>query len=127
MLDGSSNLLAEMLANAEVNDFRLSRFFNLERRRIDIFKMELTDQDLTILKLFVNKFSPAINLAFLIMAYHFPDSLNRENLYVFKTCGNKEIKTAVFKIEIKISAAPRRKDLHEFIKNLSQEIVLSPV
>jgi len=127
MLDGDNNVLTKMLAQADVYGFQFSRFFNLGRKQIDVFKMELVDKDLEILKLFVGKRGPATNLAFLVMAYHFPESFNGENLYVFKTFGNKHVKTASLKITIKISANPRRADLHEFIRNLSQEMVSSPV
>lgn len=80
---GTNAVLEEMLVHAERYGFKVNNVFKMGGQKIEIPKLELCDEDWEIMEMFISAKKASLNLAFVVMLYHFPEKFNYENLQIF--------------------------------------------
>ena len=88
---GTNALLEEMFVHAEQYGFKVNNIFKMGGQKIEIPKLELSDDDWEIVEMFVFSRKASLNLAFVVMLHHFPEKFNYENFQIFINCGSQKV------------------------------------
>lgn len=90
-MDGNNAFLAEMFAEGVILGTRFSNVFRFNNKKIDISKLDLSEDDWSIVEMYLARGS-CIDLVFIIMIYHFPEKFDDENIQTFKDLGNSQVR-----------------------------------
>jgi len=119
MQNDDSIMIDEMFSHAELKGSTCNRYFFLQRKRVDIKSLRPSDNTWPAIEMYIHLKNGALNLAFVMTLYHFPDKFNSENLQIFIERGCEQVKKIAQKLLDKFDTHKSAKEIDFLAHGLS--------